>query len=202
MEKKEDRRVQKTKRQLKNGLARLMQRKSLSQITVKELVDEADINRSTFYLHYSDVTGLLGEIEEGLLREMEIAAEKHPMILESHTTAAFFEDVFQVLEKNREISCALLGPNGDINFLRKVETLLEEYSRNLLETASPGVSEELKYFYSFCMHGCLGFVRIWLEEGQDKSSETAAYMAFQMASSAMEAFCDFTEHGKERGTEE
>lgn len=165
----------------------------MSQITVKDLVGEADINRSTFYLHYSDVTELLKEIENGLLEEMKRAAKKYPIDQEPHAAVHFFEDVFRVLGENREVGCALLGPNGDISFIREVESLLEEYSRNLLERVSPDAVEERKYFDSFCMHGCLGFVRMWLEEGQDKSPESAAHMAFQMVSSAMEAFCSLTE---------
>lgn len=43
-----DRRVRKTRAQLRAGLARLMQQKNIKEITVKELVDEIDINRSTF----------------------------------------------------------------------------------------------------------------------------------------------------------
>lgn len=58
MAEKMDRRVRKTKAQLREGLARLMQKKSIKEISVKELVDEVDINRSTFlsalYRHLSD----------------------------------------------------------------------------------------------------------------------------------------------------
>ena len=43
MEKKTDRRVRKTKNQLRTGLARLMKKKNIGQITVKELVDDVDI---------------------------------------------------------------------------------------------------------------------------------------------------------------
>ena len=42
MEKKTDRRVRKTKNQLRTGLARLMKKKNIGQITVKELVDDVD----------------------------------------------------------------------------------------------------------------------------------------------------------------
>ena len=49
MAEKVDRRVRKTKAQLRAGLARLMQKKSIKEITVKELVEEVDINRSTFF---------------------------------------------------------------------------------------------------------------------------------------------------------
>lgn len=62
-EKKMDRRVRKTRAQLRAGLARLMQQKNIKEITVKELVDEIDINRSTFYLHYTDIYQMLQSIE-------------------------------------------------------------------------------------------------------------------------------------------
>ena len=58
-----DRRVRKTRAQLRAGLARLMQQKNIKEITVKELVDEIDINRSTFYLHYTDIYQMLQSIE-------------------------------------------------------------------------------------------------------------------------------------------
>ncbi len=70
MEKKVDRRVIKTRKQLKNGLAKLMQEKSVNQITVKELVEEVHINRSTFYLHFKDIQDLLWEIEDTMERRI------------------------------------------------------------------------------------------------------------------------------------
>lgn len=47
-----------------------MQKKSIKEITVKELVDEVDINRSTFYLHYSDIYQMLESIENELMDEI------------------------------------------------------------------------------------------------------------------------------------
>ena len=67
MAEKVDRRVRKTKAQLREGLAHLMLEKSIKEITVKELVDEVDINRSTFYLHYSDITTLLRDIDNEMM---------------------------------------------------------------------------------------------------------------------------------------
>lgn len=171
------------------GFGIFIEKKSLNKITVKELVDTANVNRSTFYLHYSDVSELLHEIEAELLSEMQEAIQKHPIRLEGHTAEAFFEDVFQVLEEHRDIGCAFLGENGDIRFVRKIESFLEEYSKPLLIKLNPETPEKLKYFYSFCMHGCLGFVRTWLESGEDMTYQAAAEMAFQMVSSAMNAFC-------------
>ena len=47
---KEDRRVRKTKKSLRDSLFVLLQEKNISQITVTELTRLADVNRSTFYL--------------------------------------------------------------------------------------------------------------------------------------------------------
>lgn len=49
MQKKTDRRVRKTKTQLRNGLAMLMKEKSVGEITVKELVDQVDINNEELF---------------------------------------------------------------------------------------------------------------------------------------------------------
>ena len=81
MAEKVDRRVRKTKAQLRAGLARLMQKKSIKEITVKELVDEVDINRSTFYLHYSDIYQMLESIETELMDEIAQVIEEHPLDL-------------------------------------------------------------------------------------------------------------------------
>ena len=64
--------------QLRQGLARLMQKKSIKEITVKELVDEVDINRSTFYLHYTDIYQMLEKIEEEAMADIREAMEGCP----------------------------------------------------------------------------------------------------------------------------
>ena len=54
-----DRRVRKTKTQLENGLAGLLREKAINEITVTELTERVDINRSTFYLHYRDIYDMM-----------------------------------------------------------------------------------------------------------------------------------------------
>lgn len=44
------------------SLSRLMQTKPVQNITVREITEHADINRSTFYLHYQDVYDLVTQI--------------------------------------------------------------------------------------------------------------------------------------------
>ena len=55
----EDRRVRKTKKQLRGALTSLLLEKDISRVTVRDVADLADVNRGTFYAHYSDVYDLL-----------------------------------------------------------------------------------------------------------------------------------------------
>ena len=154
MEKKVDRRVIKTRRQLKKGLAALMKEKSVNQITVKELENmEAQIKR---------------------------AIEEHPIVSGNENAFYFIEDMFRVLDEEREISKALIGPNGDMGFIHRIERIIKENSRGTLEKMFPGKKEDLKYFYAFCLSGCLGLVKVWLNEGEEKSPEEMAQMTFNV----------------------
>ncbi len=58
----EDKRIQKTKRNLKNVLIELLGEKSFEQITVKEICEKSSTSRITFYTHYADKYELLDSI--------------------------------------------------------------------------------------------------------------------------------------------
>ena len=64
-----------TKVAIKESIIRLLNRKPLNKITVKEIVDDCGINRNTFYYHYADISALLEEIfieqSNQLLRTVE-----------------------------------------------------------------------------------------------------------------------------------
>lgn len=58
MQKKKDLRVIKTERAIYNALIELLKKKELEKITISELAEKAEINKATFYLHYSDIYSL------------------------------------------------------------------------------------------------------------------------------------------------
>ena len=65
------RRVRRTKTLLVHSLATLMSRKNIKDITVKELCEQADINRGTFYLHYKDIYHMLESVEQELIDQFD-----------------------------------------------------------------------------------------------------------------------------------
>lgn len=61
---KEDRRVKRTKKNLRDSLFALLEKKNINQITVTELTTLADVNRSTFYLYYNDIFDMMEKIQQ------------------------------------------------------------------------------------------------------------------------------------------
>ena len=158
MEKKSDRRIRRTKALLRHGLAQLMSEKSVNEVTVKELVDLVDINRSTFYLHYTDIYNMLESVEDELFDEILHTIRTHPVSPFNKDSFPFIEDIFAILFDNREICAALLGPHGDIGFLHRIEEMLSQYSLAALREAFPERMDNLKYTYAYCVAGGVGLI--------------------------------------------
>lgn len=65
-----DLRQKKTRRNIKNAFLELRMRKPLERITIRELTEQAEISKATFYLHYKDIYDLSSCMEEELIRDL------------------------------------------------------------------------------------------------------------------------------------
>ena len=180
-----DRRVRKTKNQLRDGLSRLMEKKSIKEITVKELVDEVDINRSTFYLHYTDIYQMLEAIEEELMNELMAVIKRDRDIPFNEQSLPFIESICKILAENRTICVALLGPHGDIAFIHQMERIIAENSFQVIVNKYPNAEKEIGYAYDFCLAGCVRLIETWLKKEQPESVEYMANMMYELVTNAL-----------------
>ena len=67
VQKKEDRRVVRTKKAIRSSFAELLSEKDYGNITVSDICRTAEISRGTFYLHYSNIPAVLDELLEDAL---------------------------------------------------------------------------------------------------------------------------------------
>lgn len=73
----QERRVRRTRAMILAGFIQLMQQKPVKDISVRELADLVDINRSTFYLHYTDIYDLLEQTENNLMDQFLAIIDKN-----------------------------------------------------------------------------------------------------------------------------
>ncbi len=65
-----DPRILRSRRMLMEALGSLLNRKEFEDISVQEIVDEATLNRATFYLHYPDKNALLQAMTAARFRDL------------------------------------------------------------------------------------------------------------------------------------
>ena len=71
MNRKDNQRTRLSKLLLRNAMLDLLkEKKTVNRITVRELCERAELNRSTFYAHYSEPRELFDELAEQLLGDV------------------------------------------------------------------------------------------------------------------------------------
>lgn len=180
-EKPVDRRVRKTRALLRQALVRLMAEKSIQDITVTQLCAACDVNRGTFYLHYTDVFQLLHSIEDELLVEFE-------RVLDSLTPQTVFSGeapspamcrMLELLAENADLCRLLLCQNGDMAFLERVKNIvrrrvIDEWGAQFF--GHDANTDVYQYAYEFVVSGCIGMLQHWMERDMPLSAREMAAM--------------------------
>jgi AcrR family transcriptional regulator len=95
-----DRRIKYTKMVLRESLIGLLELKPIERITIKEICEEADINRATFYSHYADQYDLLKQIEEDLYTNISSSLSQLSQDPANPNTLKQAENIFDYLRDN------------------------------------------------------------------------------------------------------
>lgn len=176
-----DRRIRKTRQQLRQSLTALLKVKPIQDITVKELADMADINRGTFYLHYRDVFDLLNQIEDELLTELETLLEQYQPGDILSNTVQIFNNLYELVQKNSELVGILIGEHGELNFVNRLNHILREKClRDWMEHFRKDRDNTFEAYYVFVTSGCMGLVQYWLNNGMKETPLELAKLTEQM----------------------
>ena len=159
MEKKEDRRIAMTKRLLKAALIELLKEQDIYHISIRELCEGADVNRTTVYKYYGSQFDLLTDMEKDMLDFIAKAIERHETEPEKIITAAC-----RYLEENLEFARLIINNNVDPAFAHKLFAMdsLKESARKMLSGSNS--ETELAYVYNFLTFGAFRMVCVWLNK--------------------------------------
>ena len=167
-----DRRVLKTKRAIRNALAQLLAERELTEITVTDVADLADINRKTFYNYYTGIHQVVGEIEDEITRDVGEILGDLSVSLDPAGTYAVFEKLAAVINTDMEFYGALLQINGNANLTNKLTELLKDRFRRALEAEMDPTLLEIGLEYA--VSGMMAVFRGWLLSDRTESIETVS----------------------------
>lgn len=159
-----DRRIVKTRRAIRQAFLKLLAEKGIDKITVSALAREADIDRKTFYLHFSSIDELI-EQEADLIVERVASALSAPAKKAEENR---FLDMKRVLvelaavaEENEEVSRHVIS---SLSIDQMVEALREPVRRAALESIADkdAIDEQgLDYILRFYIAGTLSVFTSW-----------------------------------------
>jgi AcrR family transcriptional regulator len=125
-----DRRVRRTETLLHRALISLVLEKNYDSITIQEILDRADIGRSTFYAHFKSKDELLISGIHELRDTLESAVESERSPTKRHEAVIGFSlAMFQHASEYREVYHALLNTQGWPIFRQRLEEIFDEIIR-------------------------------------------------------------------------
>lgn len=183
MKKTIDPRIKKTRRYLKEALLSLIKQKGFDAITVRDLTQEADINRATFYQHYQDKFDLLDQTIDEMLLSMAtyVAPKSMREFTENKDSSPVFERLFQFIYENTFFFQVMMGEKGVPSFQHRMLKIIQQFMNEKIDQLHPhpekmNVPKEILIHYiSFAN---LGLITYWLENDMKYS---AKYMAKQLS---------------------
>lgn len=129
-----DRRQQKTRTAIFSAFTSLLAEKSYSKITVQEIIDAANVGRTTFYAHFETKDDLLKELCEELFGHIIGSAmdctHTHGLYSDGSAPESVFCHLLQHLQENDKNIIALLSCESSELFLRFFKDSLNELVRS------------------------------------------------------------------------
>lgn len=124
---KNDRRVDRTLNSIRTAFTDLLSEKDIGHITIKELSERADINRKTFYMHYTGISDLVRSIEDELV-------EQFLRILKGTDFFSPDFNVYRLMDSFNDVIChnlllykKLLSSEYGHFFIDELKTRLKQY---------------------------------------------------------------------------
>lgn len=169
-QKQENQRTRLTKRLLRESLLDLLREKPVEYITVKELCERAELNRSTFYAYYTDVPALHQEMGSALADALleHICAINQGDGIDTEPMLAYIRD-------NRELFRLLVYREKYLNANQPVQwQIIQGYFNIAPELQLPCKQEEREYFLEYLYMGGSAVIHRWVRNGCDLPPQQVA----------------------------
>jgi AcrR family transcriptional regulator len=180
-EKDVDRRVRRTKQMFRNALIKLLEQKDYKHITVTDIVEYADYNRATFYLHYKYKDDLAEEVVEGILNEFIVAfrfpyQQRNHLVLSKLSPADII--LFDYILENRDFFTLWKKsewiPQFQERFIQTLKMLIKE---TFVPSTNLEPENNKNLFVTFQAYGIMGLITEWIQSDFESSP---SYMAAQL----------------------
>ncbi|MDE5443128.1 TetR family transcriptional regulator [Bradyrhizobium sp. CSA207] len=165
MKKAIDRRAARTRRALHDAMISLILRKGYEATTIQDIIDEADVGRSTFYAHYTGKEDLLRGGFERLRTDLTEARDSYSPRRRARRSEplVFSLAMFQHADGYKDVYRALVGRRGGAVAVSEIRRVLSEFVRQELSTVERNGAIPRELALQFIVSAFLTVLTWWLE---------------------------------------
>lgn len=180
MEDRMDRRQRKTRAAIFRAFTDLLAQKSYNRITVQEIIDAADVGRTTFYAHFETRDDLLRELCAELFDHILISAadstQTHGLYSTKEVPDSVFCHLLQHLQENDNNILGLLSCESSELFLQYFKDSLNQMlSSQILDwTRNSSCPVPQDFLINHISSSFVDMVQWWILGGQKQSPEELA----------------------------
>ncbi|MBN2959537.1 MAG: TetR/AcrR family transcriptional regulator [Streptococcus gordonii] len=174
-----------TEKRIEISLLQLMKEQTFETISIRQLIDLAEVNRSTFYRHYLDKYDLLEKIENRLLDDLQAyyqeALDSSCLFkLEKEFKVEDYihdkQNLFHFFEPYLEDLAILLGPNGSSTSSWRLQEVLREIFSQSISLGDPLLEEvEADLLLNHQAASFMGTLTYWLAHPHYKSQQMSDF---------------------------
>ncbi|MFD1431103.1 TetR/AcrR family transcriptional regulator [Lacticaseibacillus yichunensis] len=167
---KNNRRTAYTKAKLQEALLSLLADKPLEKITVSALCAQADVNRGTFYAHYSDPAALFKAMET------ELAARIAPMLGPAQgDLREWLPPILELLRQQRAATVLIIRNLEESPVLQLIlDPIREQTMATYRARFNESDPQKLTYYFQFFLNGSVRVITSWLKNGAVESPAAIA----------------------------
>lgn len=169
MEKKEDRRITMTKRMLKEALTDMLRETDIYHVSIRELCQRADVNRTTFYKYYGSQFDLLADMENDLLGFLSKTITEH-----ATDPNRIIESACEYMESHLEFGRLIINNNVDPLFPHKLFSLAAIREATLKKYSGQYDEAMMEYLYNYITYGAYRIICVWLNKEKRESPKQIA----------------------------
>ncbi|MDO4322144.1 MAG: TetR/AcrR family transcriptional regulator [Lachnospiraceae bacterium] len=177
-----DRRIEKTKKSIREAYFELLMKNSSHKITIAEIARMANIDRKTFYLHYDTVDDIVQDFAQDKINEVVFYLKKSYTADRPIDVHILFEILNKVLEENMDIFRTIALNQKYDHFFDRLKELFVTILINDYQSYFGFSEVEFRIFADYFVSGILSVYMLWIRESLPVSLDrltdmlnTAAY---------------------------
>ena len=169
-----DKRVTRSVTDIKEAFLQVLKQKTFKEITISEIIREANYSRGTFYAHFESKEQILDQIISETLQEMiEQIKVPYKQFTKVNLKELKLEDImlFEYFIEHATLYKLLLSQRIQVDFRYQMAKSIEQLFLTEYEYVLDSKILDIKWLYIYRSHGLAGMIIRWIEDDFQESSK-------------------------------